>query len=304
MQDLDFDDTVAEFEASVTKGLRSMPAGYYNDDIVALDGVHPTLFPYAIGNYFSYYVNSYYSQELNIIIMSSAKAASTSLIAFKDYLNQKIDSNFYEIDQAPPMLEKIYESSPRIIFLYRDPFCRTLSYYYYMGRHLNISYGLEFSWDNTDMDLGLDMHRIPQCTNIPFYIGQDIKQDILTHKATPDCPAHIYEWNDMYRYSNLIYKHLLDVKMYENMEFFWINESHDATLGRDVYMDLCDRFDVPYMRDNETNLNPGGETFKNRIPSPDIVSRILESQSIERQFIKSLKFENQDPVFWGIDRSV
>lgn len=293
-----------EFENEMTKGMQSMPAGHFDAHVCDLDGIHPTLFPYAIGNFFHYYVNAYYSHDLNMIMISSAKAASTSLIAFKDYLNEKLNCNFYEIDQAPPMLTKIYETKPRIIFLYRDPFCRTLSYYYYMGRYLNISYGIEFSWDNTNMDIGLDMHKIPQCTNIPFYIHQGIKEDVYKHPKIENCPAHIYEWNDMHRYSNLIYKHLFDVKMYENMEFYWIKEPHDTTSGRNVYMDLCDRFNVPHMTDDQTYLNPGEESFKERLPSPDTVKRILDSQAPEREFIKTLKFENQDPVFWGIDRSV
>lgn len=293
-----------DLEEEMTRGMGAMPAGHFDAHICDLDGVHPTLFPYAIGNYFSYYVNSYYSHDLNMIIMSSAKAASTSLIAFTEHLNKTIHSDFYEIDQAPPMLTKVYESKPKIIFLYRDPFCRTLSYYYYMGRYLNIAYGIEFSWDNTDMDIGLDMHKVPQCTNIPFYIHQGIKEDIYNHPKIENCPAHIYEWRDMHRYSNLTYKYLLDVKIYENMEFYWIKEQHDTTSGRNVYMDLCDRFDVPYMNDDKINLNPGEEEFKDRIPSPKVVDRILESQAVEREFIKSLTFQNQDPVFWGIDRSV
>lgn len=293
-----------DLENTMTKGMLSMPAGHFDEHVCDLDGIHPTLFPYAIGNFFHYYVNAYYSANLNTIIMSSAKAASTSLIAFKDYLNKTIHSDFQELYQAPPMLAKIYETKPRIIFLYRDPFCRTLSYYYYMGRYLNISYGLEVSWENTDMDLGLDMHKIPQCTNIPFYVDQSIKEDVYKHGETPNCPSHIYEWNDMHRYYNLIYKHLLDTKMYENMEFYWVKEPHDTTSGRNVYLDLCDRFNVPHMNEDDTNLNPGEEGFKQRIPSDDTVSRILESQVIERKFIKSLKFENQEPVLWGVDRSL
>lgn len=270
------------------------------DKMLAFDGIHPTNLLCMLDEHDGSMViddpnYNLYIESRNLLISTSRKAASSSLHEFARIYYETHGEQPLVLQSSGNYFELLYTKKPTIWFLYRDPFTRLVSYFYYIGNQIADSKGVIFSWDGFDPYRGNDKHRIPQCATIPFYLTQEQRKTANDYYPGPDATMRRSD------YRNYIYPYLSDAKLYEDIKFFWIPEvktRHKDTKG--IFLDLSKRLDIP-VTETSTEL----ATNKNfaRPPLSDIPmnvrTAITKSQTQERLFLSSLTWENQDPVFWA-----
>ena len=239
--------------------------------------------------------NSFYIPSRNLIVTTTNKAASSALEVFKHFVKSQHPNDFQDLRSTAELYDTIYKHKPKVWFMYRDPLRRLISFYYYFKKRSKYTNGMNWSWDTFDINRGNDIHKMPQIYKMPFYISDTVKQKFLDRFDTSnsDIPEQLY---DVCNYDDLYYNNLSDIQPYDNMEFIWVPEL-DQDSGLFEY--LARELNVELSESDKGRLFRNVSTYKEQVPDT-ILDKIWKAQSKEREFLESLTWLNQEPVFRSV----
>jgi len=247
-------------------------------------------------------VSMFYLPERNLLIHANNKAGSSSLQDMLEKL-EKDTGEKYQNDLNPyKLLDLIEEKNPEIWYIYRDPFMRMVSYFYYIGRQNFMNSGVRWSWEGLDMYHGRDHHRRIQLALIPGYYkgenaGESLKEHLLKNadidvSFTHDPPTD--KW---------AYPCLENFVPHKNVKFFWMHEK-EVKNRPNVMKLLYNKLNItpPMSLDekrryisNQNSLRPGLD----EIPL-DVRKKMWQAQQPERDFLSRLRWENGPIQFYGL----
>lgn len=248
-------------------------------------------------------VSMFYLPERNLLLHASNKAGSSSLQAMLEKL--KYDTGEEHTNDFNPykLLDLIEEKSPEIWYIYRDPFMRMVSYFYYIGRQSFLNSGVHWSWEGLDMYYGRDVHRLVQIALIPgYYKGENTGERIMEHiveNADTDVAFTHSPPINMWAYPCLE-----DFVPHKNVKFFWMHEKE--VINRPNVMKLLyKKLGVvpPKSLDNRKGAhyisNPGSRPGIDAIPL-EVRKKMWQAQQPEREFLSRLRWENGPIQFHGL----
>jgi hypothetical protein len=126
---------------------------------------------------------TYYIPDLNVIIQSSHKVATTSMRRFMECLTNQYKLSWIRYESYDDLLMKINRDNTPVYRLIREPVCRALSNINYQSRNIYREHGAHLNFDSVNPYTGIDPHSCPQVSTIMGSITQDIYDDILTLRA-------------------------------------------------------------------------------------------------------------------------
>ena len=239
-----------------------------------------------------------YIEEHNLIIHQSFKVAKSSMEAINRKILRKIGLTTTVLDDRKKFYQLLENRKPMIWRLFRDPLCRALSGFNFIKKFQYHHYGNH--WDITKFDpyMGQDPHFLPQTGTLPAYIDDKIYQSSL-QRCTED-NREFFD-NRLWCYDNL-----KDLKPYENIEYFWLNEisehNHNVFDFMLSKLGINSTADILTVGDQNIDMERvGRENFsEERIRSFDeeSIERIYTAYESERHFLNSLTWQNMDPVFY------
>lgn len=241
---------------------------------------------------------SLHIKEHNLIIQQPFKVATSAMEAINKKILRPLGLTTTIIDNRQNYYNLLNNEKPQIWRLFRDPLCRLLSAFNFSKKYQYHSFGINWDISNIDPYMGQDPHFIPQTGTLPAYIDDDIYQSSLT-KSIND--------NQFFDNRHWCYDNLPDIKLYENIEYFWLNEKTEQ--GHNVFDFILEKLDI----NTPTKLTVGDQNIdlkridsnnysQDRVKSFDkeVLDKICIAYEPERQFLKTLTWQNMEPVFYGL----
>ena len=232
---------------------------------------------------------TYYIEDLNVIIQSSHKVATTSLARFMRCLTAWYNLSYIRYESYDDVLMRINRDHTPVYRLIREPVCRALSNINFQSRHTYKCYGTHLDWDSVNPYIGTDPHSCPQASSIMGSITQDIYDDMVALRAnrvrsfvksildnndtTEDYGSdfkHLQDIVDLpdtllmhyyfrfhkidttlgHNHSDLYWSHINKLNVYENTKFLWVSETE-----HNVFETLAKELDLDTDGKQEFNLN-------------------------------------------------
>lgn len=236
---------------------------------------------------------AYYLPEQNVILSTSSKAGSMSIETMLSLCDHTQLSTY-------SFLNLIESHNPEIWHIYRDPLVRFLSYFYYRGAQSFLESGVHWRWEGVDMNRGRDNHRRPQFSLIPGYFKDvDINKHIdLTIDSNPDLLERRFDKG--VPHDQWAYKFLENFVPHNRVKFFWMYELTEDK--KNVIEIFSDRLGINFMDINRPNRNLNTERPKFEDIPKEFIKKIWVAQTLEREFLSKLTWENGGPIqFKGED---
>lgn len=281
---------------------------------------------------------TYYIHDLDVIIQSSHKVATTSLAHFMVRLRSEHKLNYTRYESFDDMLLGINQSNTRVYRLLREPVCRLLSNINFQSRKMYKLHGITLDIANYNPLVGIDPHSSPQSGTMLCYVNQTIYDNMVKLRASSvrsyiknvlaDSNQHCHYGDDIDHFKNLVnqsdntlltyykkfrkidttyghfhndlnWSHLYDIKLYENAKYFWVSET-----SKSVFDDLAKELGISNNNKtfdvNKTPNIPIGNQMPYKIDNidPEIKHKLYEAYKPEIDFLKGLDYINTEAIFY------
>ena len=207
---------------------------------------------------------TYYIPDLNVIIQSSHKVATTSLSWFMSCLTKWYNLSYIRYESYDDVLMRINHDHTPVYRLIREPVCRALSNINFQSKQTYKDHGTHLDLDRVNPYIGTDPHSCPQSSTIMGSITQDIYDDMVALRAdrvrsyvksilddksnikhygsdfkqlqnivdlSDTLLMHYYfkfhkiDTNMGHNHSDLYWSHINKINVYENTKFLWVSET-------------------------------------------------------------------------------
>lgn len=240
----------------------------------------------------------YYLPDRNLLLSTSNKSASSSMRIMLNRMTKDTGELVITTEDSYKLLELIKDRDPEIWHVYRDPFMRMVSYFYYIGKQAFENFGVRWLWEGVDMYHGRDVHRRLQFAYLPGHFnGENINERIKMHldqkvdkrvAYSHDVPSDVWA-----------YPFLGDFVPHKKVKFFWLHEK-DVTNRTNAIELMYQKLGIAYQSKTDYIVN----RFDNQPNIKDIplhhIQKIWQAQQPEREFLSKLRWENGPIQFHGL----